>query len=98
MTNLGFKIGAEQPDEAHSHQNICSALKKRSHVHEAGVLSAPRNSRPADRMNVHDVGQPRGAGGKAIGLVGRAPRIVQIEIVLQVMVRADKQEKAAARG
>jgi hypothetical protein len=50
-------------------------------------------------MDLHHVGQSgQACGSQDAGLIGRLPRIAQIEIVLQVMVRANEQEKASAGG
>ena len=91
MTDLGSKIGAEQLHQAESHQQIRSSLKKCCHVHGTVSLLALRNSRPATRLDPRYRGQPRWAGGsEGPVFIGRPARIAQVEIVCDVVVRADE--------
>jgi hypothetical protein len=50
-------------------------------------------------MELQHLGQSRWAGGSEdTALIGGMPRIAQVEIVSQVMVRANEQEKTTAAG
>ena len=50
-------------------------------------------------MDLHDLGQSAAVGAtQHAALIRREPRIVQIEIVLQVMVSANEQEETTAGG
>jgi hypothetical protein len=50
-------------------------------------------------MDLHYVGQARRAtASEGTGLIGGAARIADLEIVFQMMVRANKQEQTTAGG
>jgi hypothetical protein len=90
MNNLGSKIGAEQLHQAKSHQQIRSNLKKCRHVHGTVSLLALRNRGPATRLDPQYRGQPRWAGSEDPVFIGRPTRIAQVEIVCEMVVRANE--------
>jgi hypothetical protein len=91
MTNLGPKIGAEQLHQAKSHEQIRSNLKKCRHVHGTVSLLALRNRGAATRLDPQYRGQPRWPGGSEDPVfIGRATGIAQVEIVCEMVVRANE--------
>jgi len=90
MADLRAKIAGQQPDETHAHQDICRALEKGRHVH-GQPLRSDRWLSPAARPKFDDLGQPEGHGGRRGSVLIRGEmRVVQVEIVLEVMMRADE--------